>query len=175
MELTVALREQQNEFRVALERVESIHHKKESAVAIDSDTPLFVLLDNDMTIMSKVKEMFEKYGYKQVHPWQDYIGKWDVRWGKFFFFFFFFFQFTVFLKVLWAWRDPYHESKISQVVLPRDVREHQLINHFPGATFPVKVELVTTFPYSFIPRAFLYPQEKDKWIEYIKNTPGADT
>jgi hypothetical protein len=66
----------------------------------------------------KVVEMFQKYGYKQVHPWQDYIGKWQV---------------------LWAWRDPFHESKLSQQVVPRDVREGQIINHFPGAAFTTKV------------------------------------
>jgi hypothetical protein len=53
-----------------------------------------------------------------VHPWQDHIGKWNV---------------------LWCWRDPFHRSKLSQQVLPRDVRSGQLINHFPGATFTTKV------------------------------------
>jgi tubulin monoglycylase TTLL15 len=76
--------------------------------------------------------------------------------------------------VLWAWRDPYHKSKLTQQVVPRDVRAHQLINHFPGASFTTKVDLVTTFPFPFIPRAFMYPQEKDAWTKYIDTTPGAD-
>ncbi len=53
-----------------------------------------------------------------MHPWQDHIGKWNV---------------------LWCWRDPFHRSKLSQQVLPKDVRSGQLINHFPGATFTTKV------------------------------------
>lgn len=86
VELAVALRQQQDQFRVALEQVEKIHHNGQSAEIQHDDAPLFALLDNDMVIMSKVVEMFKRYGYKQVHPWQDYIGKWEVRLFPFCFF-----------------------------------------------------------------------------------------
>lgn len=105
VELAVALRVQQDQFRVALEHVEQIHHQQTGPaensnhqaalsshaqragrsddarrhVAQDDEPPKFALLDNDMGIMSKVAEMFKRYGYQQVHPWQDHIGKWEVK------------------------------------------------------------------------------------------------
>jgi hypothetical protein len=72
VELAVALRQQQDQFRVAIQHVENIHHQQEqrgpsqlmpslgtnelqgraSPGESSEDPPLFALLDNDMHIMS---------------------------------------------------------------------------------------------------------------------------
>lgn len=33
---------------------------------------------------------------------------------------------------------------------------------------------MTQFPFAFIPKAFLFPQEADKWRQYLRETPGAE-
>jgi tubulin monoglycylase TTLL15 len=118
------------------------------------EPPMYALLDNDDVLMSKVKYMFESAGYTQVHPWQDHIDKWIV---------------------LWARRDPFHKSKESAAIAPDTIRPVQLVNHFPGATFTVKADLVKFYPFDFIPAAFLYPMEAAKWKDYVRDTPGADS
>lgn len=107
VELFVMLSQQQQSFEKAVLEVERMHHggqldpahhqalsslsrnplhgnsefdaaMHEKIAVAEDHRPYFALLDNDDAIMSKVKEMFTNMGYRQLHPWQDYIGKWEV-------------------------------------------------------------------------------------------------
>lgn len=52
------------------------------------------------------------------------------------------------------------------------MRTGQLVNRFPQSSFTTKSFLVTEFPFDFIPRAFLYPQQRRQWQRYMRKLPS---
>ncbi|ELU16337.1 hypothetical protein CAPTEDRAFT_102035 [Capitella teleta] len=68
------------------------------------------------------------------------------------------------------WSHDYPFSTLRSEML--QLKPHQKVNHFPGSGFLTnKVSLVTGAVFSFIPRAFKVPKEKEQFFKYVEDNP----
>lgn len=90
-----------------------------------------------------VKNVLQRIGYEKV---TNQTTDWDL---------------------LWAHDYPF------RVLYPKlhNLKMHQKVNHFPGCGFITnKVDLATT-DLDFIPKAFRLPEDRDKFMAYVKENP----
>ncbi|XP_026741588.1 tubulin polyglutamylase TTLL7 isoform X2 [Trichoplusia ni] len=69
--------------------------------------------------------------------------------------------------LLWAFEFPFNILNL------RNLKPDQLVNHFPGSSYISLKSVLATTPSKYIPQAFRFPSEKQKFIEYAKNNPKA--
>ncbi|XP_059474044.1 probable tubulin polyglutamylase ttll-15 isoform X2 [Neocloeon triangulifer] len=132
-------------FGLELER-ENFHNYSYSNDNVNKTDELTVLVHHpkvDAVHLQHVRNVFERFGYKVT---DDVNAEWDV---------------------LWSHDFPF----ISMADILENLKPHQVVNKMPGHSYiTLKVNFVTSGAL-FIPPAFQFPQDREKFIQFRKENP----
>ncbi|EDV24017.1 uncharacterized protein TRIADDRAFT_57067 [Trichoplax adhaerens] len=91
-------------------------------------------------------KVFERVGYVMK---KDFPQKWDV---------------------LWSHEYPFTETKVYNMI--RQMKPHQKVNKFPGSGFITNKASLATSGFSFTPKAYKIPEDKEKLLRDAKLKPN---